>query len=922
MPAERPGGFYQFGPFKLDVSKRVLYRSGEFVPVTPKVLETLLVLVEQAGQVVTKEEVLQRVWPDAFVEEGSISNNIFTLRKILNPHFEGESPILTVARRGYRFTAAVARHDDEVPFTVADPPVAPHPVDERLQDASEITVIVPPRPARGRAIWVALGLAGLAVVLAIGLMARGKPDTTRQHRPAVAVLKIKNLSSEPDAWIALALQETLGSELSSGGNLRAIPVESVAEMQRDLSIDSDKTLERSQMNAIAQRLGCDFVLTGSYLSAGGKMRLDVQLTNLATGESVNSSVTDTADKLLDLVSRAGTDLRAGIGVAPVPPSEAAATQAAMSVNTDANRYYFEGLAALRLRDGPQAQEMLSKAIEADPDFALAHSALSNTLRILGYDVRGAEEAKRAFERSGKLRREDQLLIEAEYYEASSKWQTATEKYQALWNFFPDNIEYGLKVAEMQWRGNKSNDALRTIEQLKASASNPDPRIGLIECTVADMVGDQPRAIRVAEETANKASASGSSLLLARVRIKQGIYADRGGSYEQAQRFFAEARQLFQVAGETGGVADAIRWDAEVASYQGDFEKAKAELDSALALTTRMAYIRLTTEIQLLQSIVWRRLGKFSEATAAAEASLHSAQEAANLEAESRAFNNIGLIARSQGQYAKAREMYTEGAQAARSAANENDYTVAVNNLAALDLVQGRLSDAQARLEEILPIDRKLGRPIYVGVHLYNLARVRLQEGDLEAAQKFNAEGCQILQSIKDIPDLALCHIRQVEIDLAQGRTEEARSTVESLVSEVKAAKLFPGELATLAILQVTLGNAGQAIQTLEMARKTLQSGTFGPEDSIGVAIAEARIENAASPRLALSKLARAQSDAQKFGLMLRFEARLAMAEIQSRQGNNTEADKLARDATEAGLSLFAVKARNVGSAILRASGSN
>src|SRR6516165_4630129 len=130
MSAERPGGSYQFGIFKLDVSKRVLYRSGEFVPVTPKVLETLLVLLEQAGQVVTKEEVLQRVWPDAFVEEGSISNNIFTLRKILNPHFEGEGPIQTVARRGYRFTAAVVWHADEVLSTVADPP--PDPVEERV----------------------------------------------------------------------------------------------------------------------------------------------------------------------------------------------------------------------------------------------------------------------------------------------------------------------------------------------------------------------------------------------------------------------------------------------------------------------------------------------------------------------------------------------------------------------------------------------------------------------------------------------------------------------------------------------------------------------------------------------------------------------------------------------------------------------
>ena len=665
MSEEQPLGFYEFGPFRLDVAKRALYRAGEFVPVTPKAVETLLVLVEQAGHVVTKEELLDRVWPNAFVEEGSISNNIFSLRRILNPHFDGESPIVTVARRGYRFTAAVVRHDPQVHSEDA----------EQLQDSPAATIVIPTRPASGRAIWLALGLAGLGVVLTLGLLAWRKREVGPEHRPVVAVLKFKNLSSEPDSWISLALAETLAAELKSGGKLRTIPAESVTEMQRGFSFEPGKLLERSQLNTIAQSLGCDFVLIGSYLSAGGKMRVDVQLLNLATGESVvTSSVTDTEDNLLDLVSRAGSELRAGLGFAPLPASEAAATRAALSLNTDANRYYFEGLAALRLRDGPQAQKMLGKAIETDPDFALAHSALANTWRILGYDLRGAAEAKRAFELSGKMRREDQLSIEAQYYEASSRWPTATEKYQALWNFFPDNIEYGLKVAEMQWRGEKEKDALRTIEQMKAMAppSSSDPRIGLIECTVADILGDIPKAARVAEEAANKASAIRASLLLARARHKQGIYATRLGKYTDARRFFGEARQLFQSAGETGGVADAMRFDAEVLYWQGDFENSLAEYAEALELTTRMGYIRLTLEIHLFRSNVWRRLGKLSEAASDAEAGLQSAQELANASAIARAFNNGGIVARAQGQFARARKMFTEGAEVGRGLSNQND----------------------------------------------------------------------------------------------------------------------------------------------------------------------------------------------------------------------------------------------------------
>src|SRR5713226_4340371 len=126
-PHEHPAAdFYEFGPFQLDVASRGLYRSGEFVPLAPKAFETLLVLVQDAGRVVTKEQLLERVWPDAFVEEGSITNNISTLRKILNPHFEGDGPITTVARRGYRFSAAVRLRSAQAEIALvseAPPPV-------------------------------------------------------------------------------------------------------------------------------------------------------------------------------------------------------------------------------------------------------------------------------------------------------------------------------------------------------------------------------------------------------------------------------------------------------------------------------------------------------------------------------------------------------------------------------------------------------------------------------------------------------------------------------------------------------------------------------------------------------------------------------------------------------------------------------
>jgi serine/threonine protein kinase len=99
--------FYAFGPFRLDSENRVLVRDGAPVLLAPKVAETLLLLVESAGRLVDKDDLIKRVWPDAFVEEGNLNKNIFVLRKVLGEWDGGREYIETVPKRGYRFVAPV-----------------------------------------------------------------------------------------------------------------------------------------------------------------------------------------------------------------------------------------------------------------------------------------------------------------------------------------------------------------------------------------------------------------------------------------------------------------------------------------------------------------------------------------------------------------------------------------------------------------------------------------------------------------------------------------------------------------------------------------------------------------------------------------------------------------------------------------------
>ena len=140
MRLDHPGQIYEFGPFRLEASEGLLLKDGEQVPLSPKSFEVLCILVRRSGHLVTKEEILRKVWPDSFIEESNLARNIYLLRKTLGCGTEEQTYIKTVPRKGYRFIAdvIVARANDDpvttehpaptLPATEVDPAIATQPV--------------------------------------------------------------------------------------------------------------------------------------------------------------------------------------------------------------------------------------------------------------------------------------------------------------------------------------------------------------------------------------------------------------------------------------------------------------------------------------------------------------------------------------------------------------------------------------------------------------------------------------------------------------------------------------------------------------------------------------------------------------------------------------------------------------------------
>lgn len=139
--------FYEFGPFRLDLEQRLLWHEGETVALAPKVFETLILLIEHRGRVVKKEEMMKSLWPDRYVEESNLTQNIFMLRKILGESTGKAQYIETIPKRGYCFIGAVKELQEEVKLTeetepVEEPETQPE-IPARSEDAKISIAVLP-----------------------------------------------------------------------------------------------------------------------------------------------------------------------------------------------------------------------------------------------------------------------------------------------------------------------------------------------------------------------------------------------------------------------------------------------------------------------------------------------------------------------------------------------------------------------------------------------------------------------------------------------------------------------------------------------------------------------------------------------------------------------------------------------------------
>ena len=803
-------------------------------------------------------------------------------------------------------------------------------------DLERLSQGVAPRSASRRLGWA---VAGGGALLLVGLLAAfnvggwrerfvhrapraGAPSSIKARR-SLAVLGFKNLSGNPDeAWISTALSEMLATEMAAGGHLRTIPGEDVARMKLDLSLTDADTFGRDTLQRIRTHLGSDLVVLGSYLAlgngAGGRIRLDFRLQDTVAGETVATvSRTGTENELLDLISGTGTELRQKLGVEGVSPSQASDVRTSFPSNNQAARLYAEGLAKLRVFEGRQARELLEKAVAADPAYALAHSALAAAWSASGYDTRAQEQAKQAMDLSASLSREERLSIEGRYRELTRDWPKAIEIYRALWGFFPDNLDYGLRLSAAQVSAGIAKDAFGVIDGLRRlpPPGGDDARIDLAESQAAGSLGDFKRARESARRAETKGRGRGATLVVAQARAAEGFALERLGQLDAATAAFAEAQALFSAAGDTVGAATAVQMNGNVLSDKGDFAAARTAYGDALAVFRRLgAQQRVASSLNNIGNVLYNQ-GDLAQARTYYEEVLRIDREVGNKAGLAGALGNLANVLDGMGDLAGARKMQEDGLAAFREVGDKRGTASTLNNLGNLLAEIGDLAGARQRYEESLAITLEIGYRRGQAYSKFGLADVLAYQGDLGQARATAEAALALRKDMSDENNLALSQTQLAAIALEQGRLQDAEALVRLAAATFDRIKAVENDATANALLARILFEQGNAAARGAADRAVSLSQRAGYRlPRFDATLASARVmagsgDAAGAQQQLQSLLAEAHTHGY---LPYEYEARLALGQIEMKTGRTAAAGArlaaLEKDARARGFQLVAGKA--------------
>jgi serine/threonine-protein kinase len=493
---------YEFGEFQLDTGKRLLRRlDGTQVPLTPRVFETLLYMVEHHDAVLDKERIMEAVWPDSIVEENNLAQAISKLRQVLGETPGSHSYIVTVPGRGYRFVAEVNKRNGNIvsrgPADSTTTPTSIQGPTEADPTASRHRLLRKARRGTSPSNWRILG-AAIAAIIVVGLAAlffvryRSLPASVRapiSPAPAdavlsvpariaeksIAVLPFENRSDEKEnAYFADGIEDEILTRLSSIADLKVISRTSTRQYQS----------KPANLREIAKQLGVANILEGSVQKVADQVRVNVQLVNAQTDSHIWA---DTYDRKLTDIFSVESEIAKGIAEslqARLTGREEQALAVKPTDNPEAYDAYLRGLAfetrsSLSLDTSRKAVDFYERAVQFDPKFAVAWARLSRAHALMYFrfeDTTTArrDAAKKTLENAQKLQPNSaETLLASGYYQywVLRDYGLAKTTFERVSKVLPGSSEVPKALGLVSRRDGQWDESVAYFEQALAL----DPR---------------------------------------------------------------------------------------------------------------------------------------------------------------------------------------------------------------------------------------------------------------------------------------------------------------------------------------------------------------------------------------------------------------------------------------------------------------
>jgi serine/threonine protein kinase/tetratricopeptide (TPR) repeat protein/TolB-like protein len=769
------------------------------------------------------------------------------------------------------------------------------------------------RDSRRPLLWTLAAVAALSAALwTFNAFFRRDAGVVRAPRRTIAVMGLQNLSGQAEQdWLATALAEMLVTELAHGEALRAIPGDQVARARQELGLAGAAALTAESLRRLHALLGCDFVVTGAFVTASPQLRIDLRLADAALGTPLASFAREGSDaELFALVRGLGGDLRERLGVR----SDGGGDDpfAGLPRQRQAARLYSLALESLRRFAPLEARDALQEAAAIEPENPLIRSALSSAWKALGHRQRAADEAQRAFELSSDLPREDRLVVEGRFHETRGDWEQAVQVYQRLWDLFPDNLEYGLSLTAAQTAARRPDAALASIARLRAlpPPASDDVRIDLAEASAAATAADYPRQLAAAQRGAARAAELGAGLLAAEARIAEA----------QAHRFLGRSRESIEAArqayrhyedlGQPAGTALALTTMANAHYDLAELDDAGARCEEAI-----VTYRAIGDEGGLASALnnlalVRKKKGDLARARALYEESAAILEKTGNPLGLANAVNNRAAILILFDDLAAAREMFERARAIWQEEGDPSGQAFALNNLAVVLRLEGDLAASRAANEEALAIRRRIGQKVGEVFSLVNLGGALADLGELAAAEETLAAGLRLADEMGHRLARAYGLFELAELRLAQGRLDGAARLHDEALAirrELDERHTVAESQAALARVKLARGESAAA----ELDARHAMAAFSGDQRRAEEGRASALLALALLDQRLLAEARRAAEDAAALGggseqLAVRFRVRFAQARVAAAAGDKKQAlAMLARLADEAASAGFA-----------------